>query len=268
MGILDVSDPTHPAEIAYYNCAGNLLFADESNLYAYENGLLILRYNDGPLADAGPDLAVDEETVVELTGGASRDLDGAIIAYEWVQTNGVRVIVADSRAAQTTFAAPYVGPFYQTQTLEFTLTVTDDVGLTGVDKVTVTVNWTNEPPLADAGPDIRTDERRTVYLSGVGSNDTDDGIESFTWRQVAGPDVAINTPQDSNPSIVAPEVDESGAVLEFELTVADKHGLVATDRCTIFVSDTTPAAPPQDAAGSSGGGGSGGCFVQSAAGGW
>src|SRR5439155_19169645 len=49
------------------------------------NGLVA---NHFPVADAGPDQAVNEGTRVTLNGGGSSDLDRDALNYSWVQTAG------------------------------------------------------------------------------------------------------------------------------------------------------------------------------------
>jgi hypothetical protein len=69
------------------------------------------------------------------------------------------------------------------------------------------------------------DEVTTVILDGSNSSDPDDGIESYRWKQVAGPSVTLSNPQAAKPTFLAPNVSEGGTSLTFELTVTDSGGL-------------------------------------------
>lgn len=91
--------------------------------------------NLAPIADAGADQSVNEGAPVTIDGAASRDPDGSIVSYAWVQTSGPAVAV--SNTVTFTFTAPSVDT---AQTLVFTLTVRDNAGATSTDSVAVTVN--------------------------------------------------------------------------------------------------------------------------------
>jgi hypothetical protein len=91
------------------------------------------RPNTPPTANAGADQTVTDgdgngvETVT-LNGGASSDIDGSIVRYEWREGSTVLA----------TIAAPSVTLMVGAHTL--TLTVTDNNEATGSDTVVVTVN--------------------------------------------------------------------------------------------------------------------------------
>lgn len=93
----------------------------------------------------------------------------------------------------------------------------------------------NQPPTADAGPDQVVDEQALVSLNGLNSKDLDDGIATFEWRQVNGALVALSALSDEIVTFTAPDVDVNGEALEFELTVTDISGEMATDRCIVNV---------------------------------
>ncbi|MBI5376829.1 MAG: SBBP repeat-containing protein [Candidatus Schekmanbacteria bacterium] len=90
-----------------------------------------------PVANAGTDQTVNEETLVELDGTASSDSDGTISSYLWSQTGGISVTLSDDSASQPTFTAPAISNAEEVFT--FTLTVTDNDGLQSSDNVVVTV---------------------------------------------------------------------------------------------------------------------------------
>jgi len=51
-----------------------------------------------------------------------------------------------------------------------------------------------DPPTANAGVDQTVLEKSKVILDGSNSFDPDDGIESYLWKQVAGPAVTYSDP--------------------------------------------------------------------------
>ncbi len=102
----------------------------------------------------------------------------------------------------------------------------------------------NQAPTADAGPDQTVDEGLQVALNGLNSTDPDDGIASYSWAQVQGPTVTIASANTAQAYFTAPNVDQLGEALEFELTVTDRSGASAKDRCIVNVTwvNTPPTA--------------------------
>lgn len=128
--------------------------------------------NQPPVADAGADLAVTANTKVTMDGSASSDPEGDTVSYQWVQTSGPTVNLANAASATPTFTAPNVANL---STLNFDLTVSDAQGLKSNDTCKVTVL-----PVAalDSDNDGITDEDETnLYGTNPYSPDTDgDGI--------------------------------------------------------------------------------------------
>ncbi|MGD8523304.1 MAG: fibronectin type III domain-containing protein [Desulfobacterales bacterium] len=93
--------------------------------------------NQRPIADAGPNQTVTESALVSLNGSNSSDPGGSIVDYEWEQTAGIPVALANSDSAQATFTAPNVS--FAGETLTFRLTVTDNGGLQDVDYCSIFV---------------------------------------------------------------------------------------------------------------------------------
>jgi len=233
--------------------------------YSFPNGFIfsdtdtaivnVLFVNDPPTADAGPDQNVEEEITVTLDGSNSSDPDDGIESYRWKQVAGPSVALSDPTSGRPTFEAPNVGPDGVSFTFE--LTVTDVGGLQSSDTVIVNVIWLNDPPTASAGADQTVLEQSTVTLDGSESFDPDDGIESYRWKQVAGPSVTFSDPTDDQPTFEAPSFDDSdGQPLVFELIVTDEGGLQSSDSTDVTVSNFEKDNP-----GASGGG----CFITTAA---
>jgi len=130
--------------------------------------------NDPPVADAGPDLAVIENTTVTLDGTGSSDNVG-IVSYEWSYFDGWSTVVLVGDVVQCSFNS--------TGSYDVTLAVTDGAGHVSIDTVTVDVQ-ADLPPTADAGPDQTVDEDTLVQFDGSGSSD-DVGIDNYTWTIVS-----------------------------------------------------------------------------------
>ncbi|MEA2013728.1 MAG: PKD domain-containing protein [Thermodesulfobacteriota bacterium] len=110
----------------------------------------IIDLNIPPIADAGPDQTVDEDTTVTLDGSGSSDPDDNIASYLWEQTDGTSVTLSDTNAEQPTFTAPAVGP--DGESLTFQLTVTDNDGFFSTDTCTVSItNIVSPGDIDDSG---------------------------------------------------------------------------------------------------------------------
>lgn len=92
--------------------------------------------NSIPIAEAGPNQEITtRRQIVTLDGTASRDIDGTIVAYKWVQITGKAVRLNNGDTAVATFTAP--NSSYER--LMFELTITDNDGATDTDFVYITV---------------------------------------------------------------------------------------------------------------------------------
>lgn len=117
-----------------------------------------------PAADAGPDAAVDGGTPVSLNGGNSSDPGGHIVSYTWTQVGGTSVVLNNADTATPSFIAPG-----GSDVLTFRLTVTDDVGLSANDTVSIAVAGSDGAPVAKIGV-ISLDED-TVYVGNLSATD-------------------------------------------------------------------------------------------------
>ena len=197
--------------------------------------------NEPPTADAGPDLTVEERSRVTLSGRGA-DPDGRVVSLRWTQVSGPAVAIDDAASSDARFTAPDAAS--GSADLLFRLTVTDDRGGTASDDVTVTVEFFNTPPTADAGLDFVADERSRVTLSGRGE-DSDGTIESYHWVQFFGPSVTLENPNRAETRFTAPDVTFVVSPLIFQLSVTDDLGATATDQVSVSlnVPPTADAGP-------------------------
>lgn len=212
--------------------------------------------NTAPLADAGLNLVVPEQTLVTLSGSGS-DAEGPV-TFKWTQISGPAVTINNSAQAVANFMAPEVSV---TTLLRFQLAVRDQAGAVTTDTVTITVNRANDLPVVDEasarvqqwpGVDfaaINQDpingdgvvtacnayEGRTVVLSGLGSDI--DGPVTYSWSQISGTAVALTGAATAEASFVVPTLaagaTQADATLVFRLTVTDNEGGTATQDVTV-----------------------------------
>ncbi|QTA84038.1 PKD domain-containing protein [Desulfonema magnum] len=193
----------------------------------------VVKENDPPVADAGPDQQVNKGDTVTLDGSKSYDLNDEIMSYFWHQTWGTPVMLSNDSLAMPMFPAPDIS--LSNESLTFELTVTDRRGMTDTDSVTVTVVFVNQPPMADAGPDQWTEGKEIVTLDGSGSYDADDGIISYQWLQTDGTRVTLSDAAEPRPTFTVPDTGLSSEWLTFELTVTDRAGMTDTDSVTVNI---------------------------------
>ena len=197
--------------------------------------ITIININDAPIADAGADQpSVDEASSVSLDGTGSSDPDGDALTYKWVQTVGTGVTLSDDTAASPTFTAPTLSS-NTSETLTFSLVVSDGLLESVTDTVDITINNINETPTADAGPDqTSVDEATLVSLDGTGSSDPDGDTLTYTWTQTNGPGVTLSDASASSPTFTAPTLTSNVAeTLTFSLIVSD--GIVDSVADTVNV---------------------------------
>ncbi len=211
--------------------SGNAIAASPDNPVT-----VVLHANRAPVADAGPDQAVDERTVVTLDGSASSDPEGDQISYSWTAPSDITL--SNASAASPTFTAPEVA---SDTDYTITLNVTDGT-LSDTDTVTITVRHVNRAPVADAGPDQAVDERTTVTLDGSGSSDPDGNFITYSWTAPEG--ITLRGAVTASPTFTAPEVTSD---TNYTITLGVSDNIVsATDTVTITVRHVN-RAPAADA---------------------
>jgi hypothetical protein len=203
--------------------------------------VLVVNLNHPPVANAGPDQAVNEAVMVTLDGTGSYDPDSDPFTYLWTQTGGPHVTLDDPTSPKPKFAAPYIST--GSEPLTFTLTVSDTWDSTS-DSVTVTVENINHLPAANAGNSRTVGTKAPVTLDGSQSSDPDGDALTYQWTQVGGPQVLLSPNASTvTPSFVAPAFPTQ---LTFNLVVTDVWGAASTNLSQVVI--TVDDAPRCDRA--------------------
>jgi len=122
-------------ELTLANASGAAIAAPASLRVILADGTGI---NNAPHAVAGASQTVNAGASVTLDGSASSDPEGDTLSYQWLQTSGTAVSIANAGSAIATFTAPSAN---SDQLLQFTLTVADGVNA-DVASTSVTVRRT------------------------------------------------------------------------------------------------------------------------------
>lgn len=171
-----------------------------------------------PIADAGPDQTVDEDTPVTFDGSDSWD-DVGIVNYTWAFTDVTPQTLAGVKPNYT-FATP--GEYI------VTLNVTDAAGNWATDPMTITVGDVTKP-VANAGSSQTIIEDITITLDGSASSDNV-GVTNYTWTFT---DVTVKTLFGEKPICTF----HTPGVYIITLNVTDISGNWATDTVVITVMD-------------------------------
>jgi PKD repeat protein len=185
-----------------------------------------VRDTQDPVANAGPDVAVDQGVPVTFDASLSTDNhpdfpDGFTFEWFFIDQKVVRLY---GLSQEYTFNLPGI---YTVR-----LTVTDLADNSADDTLTVTVRDV-EPPVADAGPDITVDDKQLVNFDGTNSTDNFE-IVRMVWEFSLGQDPVNLTGRSPKYTFPAP------GVYNVTLTVFDADGQTDTDSMVVTVLDVTP----------------------------
>ena len=197
--------------------------------------------NQPPVANAGSNQAITlPVSTASLDGSASSTPTGTITAYSWAKISGpAGGAIATPNAAKTNVSGLVAGSYV------YELTVTNDKGLSSKAQVTITVNATNQPPVANAGRDTTiTLPVNNVMLSGELSKAPGGTIVTWLWTKVSGPQGGVITSPNTTFTQITNLI---AGVYVFQLTVTDNNGASATASVTVTVNPPVNQPPVANA---------------------
>ncbi|MDF1838591.1 MAG: PA14 domain-containing protein, partial [Planctomycetota bacterium] len=235
----DTASPTFtaPELLSNTDVVFELSVSDGTNVSVDTVTVTVGADNDSPAIDAGADLRVQEDDLVQLRGQAT-DPEGQGLTYEWIQTAGPSVELMNADSATPTFVAPNLAADAEAV---FELRVSDGVN-TAVDTMVVQIVADDDSPVnVDAGSDQMVEELDQVQLIGLGT-DLEGQDLTYRWVQTSGTPVVLDDAHSDSPQFRAPE----GLVnsdLTFELQVSDGlHTTTDTVTVTVQADDDAPSA--------------------------
>ncbi|MDH5231253.1 MAG: hypothetical protein OEY38_14410 [Gammaproteobacteria bacterium] len=188
--------------------------------------------NQVPIAGAGDDQTTLSGKVVLLDGQSSRDDDGSIAEFIWVQMNGPKLIMQNGiNDSQKQWIAPIVNA--ETRFV-FDLYVRDNIGAQSRDRVEITVQPnTEEQTTVSAGIDQTVNEQDKVILQSDYNLSAEQSLQSLSWKQISGPMIELVVDGHAV-SFFAPSV-EVETPLQFRVTLIDSLGDIVTDDVVVQV---------------------------------
>lgn len=216
----------------------DLTVTDPHNLTDPDSvSVLVTNVNHPPVANAGADQTVNENTLVTLNGTLSADPDLDALNFTWTQTVGLSVVLTGANTASPTFTAPLVG--VGGNTLTFRLVVSDGHTSSGGDTVSILVQDTNDPPVCTlAQPSVASlwpPNHTMVPVTILGVTDPNNQAVTITFPSVTqddpvnglgdgdtSPDAAVS----GNQILLRAERagSSNGRVYMVHFTATDSHG--------------------------------------------
>jgi parallel beta-helix repeat protein len=196
----------------------------EIEMNASKTVVITLTDIENPIADAGLDQTVNEDTIVYFDGSGSTD-NAEIVNYTWSFNDGGPLVNLYGVNTSYIFAQP--GNY------AITLNVSDASGNQATDTCIIYVNDCTAP-VADAGTDQSVDEDEMIQFDGNGSTDNV-GIIWYNWSFGDGG-------YDFGTNVTTIHTYTNAGDYIVVLNVSDAAGNWATDTCLVFVNNIAPFA--------------------------
>ena len=192
-----------------------------------------------PIASAGIDQTVRNESVVALDGGWSFDPDGKTpVGYKWHFASlpaGSKAVLSNARVVNPTFIPDITGDY------KIKLLVKNNRGKIST-PAQVTISTVNSTPIADAGTDQSITVIGTeVKLDGTQSYDPDGDAITYQWKFTSKPDkseAVLKNADTATPTFVA---DKQGNY-KLKLMVSDNQYHSSSNNVTISSENISPVA--------------------------
>lgn len=188
----------------------------------------------------GPQTITLPVSQVTLSGSAS-DPDGTVASYLWTKVSGTGGTITTPNSATTTVTGLTEGTYV------FSLTATDNLGLTASGIVQITVEPAippvNMPPVVNAG----SAQSITLPISQVtltgSATDSDGSIASYLWTKVSGTGSSITTPSSNTTTVTG----LSQGVYVYRLTATDNLSATGSNTVQVTVNPAPNVSPTSNA---------------------
>ncbi len=194
--------------------------------------------NQSPVVNAGSDVTLTLPSNSTILQATASDPDGSIASYQWLKISGPTFSGTGNTTANFSLNDLEEGTYV------FRITVTDNLGATASDEVTVFVFAGNQPPVINAPADQTiTLPTSTVILNAVAS-DSDGTVDSYLWTNVSGPG-SPTLSGATTASLTASNLIQG--TYTFRITATDNDGATAFDEVDVVVQSATNQSPTANA---------------------
>jgi hypothetical protein len=216
----------------------DLTVKDPHNLTGPDSvSIHVSNINQSPVANAGPDQTVNENSAVALNGTGSSDPDLDTLHFTWTQTGGPPVTLTGNTVANPAFTTPLVGA--GGAILTFQLVVSDGQASSAADTVDIHVQDLNAPLACElAQPSVASlwpPHHTMVPVSIMGVTDPNNQAVTFAYPTVTqdeptsglgGGDTSPDAAVSGNQILLRAERDKSidGRVYVVHFTATDGQG--------------------------------------------
>lgn len=236
-GVATLGSPTNQLTLNVTGLAlGNYTFrctvTDDKGAQAFSDvDVKVLNANQPPVVDAGANQTITLPANTAVLTGTAVDNDGTIASILWSKVSGPSVTIDPPLNTTTLNIASLEQGAYV-----FRLTVTDNLGASAFDEVTINVSVpagpANEVPLAIAGGNFSFSlPTSSINLYGSGF-DPDGAIVSYAWTKKSGGNCTLTNANKPTVSISGLEAGQ----YEFRLVVTDDKGATDDDIAIVTVS--------------------------------
>lgn len=180
------------------------LVVNDGQLDSDPDTVIISTENTRPVANAGPDQSVVVNTLVQLDGSTSNDIDGDPLSFRWSivsKPSASAALIGSPNDAQASLLIDAPGDYV----LQL---IVNDAQLDS-DPDTMMISTVNARPVANAGSDTSIQIGRGLTLDGRQSTDADLDVLSFQWSVTSMPTDSVPTlqsPNSATPTFIADKV--------------------------------------------------------------
>jgi hypothetical protein len=184
--------------------------------------------NQAPTVNAGADQSTTLPVTQLSVTATANDTDGTISTYKWTKTSGPGATMSGSSSPTVSLAN-----ITSTGTIALTVTVTDNLGATATDQMTiqVTASTPNVAPNVNAGADVNITLPVSQVTLTANASDTDGTIATYAWTMTSGPGATLSNASTSSLSVA----NLVAGTYTFSVTVSDNKGATASDQVTVVV---------------------------------
>lgn len=232
-----ISNPTFTSPDVSQLLTFKLSIVDVNGISSTNTAKVKIIVNAPPVARAGPDQNVAQNSKVTLNANQSSDSDGTIEQYSWRLLNSIPSGTSIKLIAKDRPTPNFIAPKTNVE-LKLELTVTDNNGVSKSDIVKIKVS---SLPVAIIQPVTRVNYGELVILDGSKSTIFGATNLRYLWTQQSGTDVVLSDSTVSKPNFHAPAI---AGELQFKLTVSDISGNNSSEIISVFIN-----SPPVSNAG-------------------